>query len=780
MPLNTADAVTNPYRERPDADERELSAIRLVQALLAAPDLLPVHRQEMLRLALYKYSEARTGKHGLRFRTAAVMRSGAPARVEHEHVRSRLAVVTDLRLGGPTLAPLVLTTSAACLVTSEEHVRLRAVPPEVDGWARYAEAGLEVVDHLTGQSLDPRDLAVDEPTVELTPELASQLPGGSERICLLMACRLVSPGTSLSWAVTAAARDSDSIEGRWIENRLKGLAVAGDDAPVEELGRVLDLAGRIFESATLRGAADGLRDGPREIHASTSRRASLAADLARLADRGWGTAASEQAAPLALGAIAAARRGTPPLWDDWLRDHGQHIPPGLLRSEDTESAARALVEHFSDPVLAVALTIYVKRLRDALVAPPPDAVVHWVESRCAASTRAASMPRIEAVRGEDDLPPASGQDTLTDDLRTAARNRAARGLLLGLVLGDAVDACGGAVPPGAEALRGTVAGQLALVTTEGLVRASVRHAHKGICHPPSVVWHALVRWAHGQGIEAPAVYERWRAGAGTRWPDGWLADVPVLRQRRGSAPATVSALVGGKQGSRQEPTTSSKGAHGLVRTLPTALLEFETGEAFNFASDIAALTHGSPRGYEAAGSGAVIVSALISTGGPPSGLEQALGALSDTAATEHSLDLLHRALEDGRSRPHDVSVLRGYAVDKSAPATLSAAVYVLSSFMGSDDVAGALHFAGRAGGSGVAAVSGAMLGALHGVDALPVDLLSRAELSWVADTLARDLVYELTESPSGQPTATLTAPGHYTMGWEDGLEPNWWARYPGW
>jgi hypothetical protein len=40
-------------------------------------------------------------------------------------------------------------------------------------------------------------------------------------------------------------------------------------------------------------------------------------------------------------------------------------------------------------------------------------------------------------------------------------------------------------------------------------------------------------------------------------------------------------------------------------------------------------------------------------------------------------------------------------------------------------------------------------------------------LIWVADTLARDLVRQLTESPAGSEYAEAT-------------DPSWWDRYPGW
>ena len=49
----------------------------------------------------------------------------------------------------------------------------------------------------------------------------------------------------------------------------------------------------------------------------------------------------------------------------------------------------------------------------------------------------------------------------------------------------------------------------------------------------------------------------------------------------------------------------------------------------------------------------------------------------------------------------------------------------------------------------------------------PVELLSRHELGWVLDTLARDLVLQLIDNPGG---------GEY----EEPRDPHWWDRYPGW
>jgi ADP-ribosylglycohydrolase len=80
----------------------------------------------------------------------------------------------------------------------------------------------------------------------------------------------------------------------------------------------------------------------------------------------------------------------------------------------------------------------------------------------------------------------------------------------------------------------------------------------------------------------------------------------------------------------------------------------------------------------------------------------------------------------------------------------------------------ALRFAaGAPDGDSVACVAGALLGAAHGVEALPIDLISRHELAWVLDTLAHDLIAQFADSPSGD-------------GYGGGWDPHWWGRYPGW
>jgi ADP-ribosylglycohydrolase len=339
---------------------------------------------------------------------------------------------------------------------------------------------------------------------------------------------------------------------------------------------------------------------------------------------------------------------------------------------------------------------------------------------------------------------------------------AARGALLGLVLGDAIGATAGLVPERGPLLA-TSGGQLACFTVDGLIRADVRAALRGAAHPPSVVWHAYGRWAALQGLVTSGGAPE-GDGAG-RWPDGWLADVPALAEHRGTAPATLAALRERPAAGAEPTPPSSLGPRAVTRTLPAGLYA-RAGQAAQLAAEIAALTH-RDRAVVAAAVGATTMQQL-SEGAT---LEAALGA-----AEEHAGRLgqgpvppdFKDALAAARVAPGDSGQLAGYAAGSTAVAALTGGLYAVASFPGPETVGDALLFAAAADDTGHAAtVAGALLGAAHGPDVLPIGWLSRLELVWVADTLARDLVRQLAETPAGTDYSERT-------------DPHWWERYPGW
>ncbi|TKZ15766.1 ADP-ribosyl-(dinitrogen reductase) hydrolase [Shimia litoralis] len=143
--------------------------------------------------------------------------------------------------------------------------------------------------------------------------------------------------------------------------------------------------------------------------------------------------------------------------------------------------------------------------------------------------------------------------------------------------------------PPHQGLRGAITDdtQMTLFTAEGIIRAHVRGALKGICHPPSVVHHALLRWYRTQGgkprIETDHV--------------GLVAD-RRLWARRAPGMTCLSSLGAGRDlGARAK--NDSKGCGTIMRVAPVALM-VPRDQVRPMAIDTSALTHGHPTGQLAA------------------------------------------------------------------------------------------------------------------------------------------------------------------------------------
>lgn len=339
-----------------------------------------------------------------------------------------------------------------------------------------------------------------------------------------------------------------------------------------------------------------------------------------------------------------------------------------------------------------------------------------------------------------------------------------RGLMLGLALGESV----GRGNHRQEVIRAGVSTQLAAFTVEGYIRASMRMSHKGICNPAGVIWRAYLRWGMAQGI--PGIRPDGlinAAFAGSS--DGWLHTVPALGQRRGSSPTTVSILQKGTLGTPERPVNQSMGCQGLVRVLPLALMSFgrSNDQTVDLARRVTALTHGSGLGLDVTTAAVTIMAECLKADDTLDGVHEGANAAQElglpSQLTDSYQSLVGRSWQKG-----DLSVLREVAPDKTAKSTLAGGLYVASTYAEPHRFMQALEFAATApDGDSVAAVAGALLGAGNGASQLPADLASRHELAWVLDTLARDAVQELVDSPGG---AEMEPP----------RDPHWWARYPGW
>lgn len=328
--------------------------------------------------------------------------------------------------------------------------------------------------------------------------------------------------------------------------------------------------------------------------------------------------------------------------------------------------------------------------------------------------------------------------------------RQVRGLLHGVAVGEAL----GAGASNRGVLHHGVATQLACFTAAASIRTSLRRSLTGAADARADLLDAYRRWARV-----------WTA-PGRPQPAGaaWLDEVPLLLHPAGEAGDTLRGLATGIGGTRTDPVTTADGWHALVRALPLAVqVARDPGAAVHTAVDSAALTHG-PRAHAPTGLAVLLAGAALATG---STVEAVAGGITSgilLGLDFTAVSLVDDAVRAARETPASVVVLRAGATDESSAATLWGAVYCLLSHPGASGSRAALALAAAAPHPvAVSAVTGALLGAAHGDAALPQAVLTRIDLAYVIDRLARDLTRESTRNPDGS--------------WGAGDDPTRRARY---
>ena len=292
--------------------------------------------------------------------------------------------------------------------------------------------------------------------------------------------------------------------------------------------------------------------------------------------------------------------------------------------------------------------------------------------------------------------------------------------------------------------------QMTLFTCEGLIRAHIRGRSKGICHPPTVVHAAYLRWLHTQGqlVESEVL-------------TGWLVDDVRLHRREAPGNTCLSALESGDFGTTADPINGSKGCGGVMRAAPAGLFTtIASQETYQLGCDIAALTHGHPLGWQSAGALAVIIRSLVAGEQLPAAVVAALRETGDEMrhVLEHALAVADGGVPDATTIERE---LGGGWVGEEALAIAVACAVAAPDF--EQGVIAAVNHSGDTDSTG--SICGNILGTVHGERAIPTRWLSALDARELVETVADDFVREITDSPVAD---------------DWGTPPEWWCeRYPG-
>ncbi len=288
--------------------------------------------------------------------------------------------------------------------------------------------------------------------------------------------------------------------------------------------------------------------------------------------------------------------------------------------------------------------------------------------------------------------------------------------------------------------------QMTLFTAEGILRAQSRWNDRGICHPPTVVYHAYLRWLATQGYPRVEEYD---------WIyDGWLFNIKELHQRRAPGNTCMSALASGTMGSTETPFNNSKGCGGVMRVAPAGLV-FRKERAFEMGMEFAALTHGHPSGYLPAGALAYIISSIIDGRDLETAVNDSIKALEAHKGYEETAVLMKQSLELAGSGLKDVDAVfrlgEGWVGEEALAISVYCALKHRKDFR--RGIIAAVNHSGDSDSTG--AITGNILGAWLGLSSIPGDWVEKLELKEGIMQVADDLFAGFSE-------------GH-----------KWWEKYPG-
>jgi len=195
----------------------------------------------------------------------------------------------------------------------------------------------------------------------------------------------------------------------------------------------------------------------------------------------------------------------------------------------------------------------------------------------------------------------------------------------------------------------------------------------------------------------------------------------------------------GRMGTPSAPINDSKGCGGIMRVAPVGLCFDDPEKAFHVGCAAAAITHGHPTGFLAAGYLAALIASIVS--GQP--LSRAIDAATRILVDHPGHEECRRAVEGAVELAHGQSILPetvealggGWIAEEALAISLFCTIAADADFR--KGVLLAVNHSGDSDSTG--SITGNLLGALLGFEAIPAAWLDRLELVPLIAEVAEDL-----------------------------------------
>lgn len=288
--------------------------------------------------------------------------------------------------------------------------------------------------------------------------------------------------------------------------------------------------------------------------------------------------------------------------------------------------------------------------------------------------------------------------------------------------------------------------QMTLFTANGLLFGHSRGAMRGIMgDPASYIKDSYLEWLQTQTGDIDY----------TKWHYNWIREVNELHSRRAPGTTCLQSLT--EIANNKDVENHSKGCGGIMRISPIPL--FYNGKMKKFfgnpkqtmrvAGDVAEITHKHPMGYLPAALLAHLIECLLATENPTSYqiaqyLHEGIRLLREVyPELTNEIDCLQYLVEKAGRRAvsclPDVEAIKQLGEGWVAEETLAIAVCCVMRYPNDFEKA-VVAYVNHSGDSySTGAVTGNIMGAICGYEAIPSYYKEKLELRWLIEEMADDL-----------------------------------------
>lgn len=227
----------------------------------------------------------------------------------------------------------------------------------------------------------------------------------------------------------------------------------------------------------------------------------------------------------------------------------------------------------------------------------------------------------------------------------------------------------------------------------------------------------------------------------------WLMDVPELWSRRAPGMTCISAIASGQKGTIRQPLNDSKGCGGIMRVAPVGLLFRNTEKITQtdmLSAEISAITHGHELGYIPSSAFAHIINLISHSDislkdAVKDSIDHTKKLFKNSEHIDYFCKLMNKAVKLSGKNMNDIEAVHELGEGWVAEETLAIAVYCALKYDNDFEKAIITSVNHNGDSDSTGAVTGNIIGAYLGMNAIPEKFLADLEIKDVISEIAEDL-----------------------------------------